>query len=95
MTREVGGAALTRASHMLDIKDLRFHDLRHEATSRLFECSYQIHEVAQFTLHDSWNELKRYANLRPEDLRDITALTIPDGSPRPCQVNCRLASRIC
>jgi integrase len=31
------GAAFTRACHVLGIKDLRFHDLRHEATSRLFE----------------------------------------------------------
>lgn len=65
------GSAFTRACQLLGIKDLRFHDLRHEATSRLFERGYQIHEVAQFTLHDSWNELKRYANLRPENVRDI------------------------
>jgi len=65
------GAAFTRACQVLGIIDLRFHDLRHEATSRLFERGYQIHEVAQFTLHDSWNELKRYTNLRPENVRDI------------------------
>lgn len=65
------GAAFTRACKLLGIWDLRFHDLRHEATSRLFERGYQIHEVAQFTLHDSWNELKRYANLKPENVRDI------------------------
>jgi integrase len=59
------GAAFTRACQLLGIKDLRFHDLRHEATSRLFERGHQIHEVAQFTLNDSWNELKRYANLKP------------------------------
>lgn len=65
------GTAFTRACKLLGIQDLRFHDLRHEATSRLFESGYQIHEVAQFTLHDSWNELKRYTNLKPENLRDI------------------------
>ncbi|HEV7607234.1 MAG TPA: tyrosine-type recombinase/integrase [Steroidobacteraceae bacterium] len=67
------GAAFTRACHLLGIQDLRFHDLRHEATSRLFERGYQIHEVAQFTLHESWNELKRYTNLKPENLREIAA----------------------
>jgi integrase len=67
------GAAFTRACHILGIEDLRFHDMRHEATSRLFERGYQIHEVAQFTLHESWNELKRYTNLRPENLREITS----------------------
>jgi integrase len=76
------GAAFTRNCKLLGIKDLRFHDLRHEATSRLFERGYQIHEVAQFTLHDSWSELKRYANLRPEKLRDITQPAAPGATPR-------------
>jgi integrase len=73
------GSAFTRACQLLGIKDLRFHDLRHEATSRLFERGYQIHEVAQFTLHDSWNELKRYANLKPENVRDLAPLPTADA----------------
>jgi integrase len=77
-------AAFTRACHILGIVDLHFHDLRHEATSRLFERGYQIHEVAQFTLHDSWNELKRYTNLRPESLRDLPA---PPTSAAPAPGN--------
>jgi integrase len=63
------GAAFTRACHVLEIDDLRFHDLRHEATSRLFEAGYGIHEVSLFTLHESWATLKRYTNLRPENLQ--------------------------
>lgn len=62
------GAAFTRATRLLGLADLRFHDLRHEATSRLFERGYAIHEVALFTLHESWATLKRYANLRPQDV---------------------------
>ena len=31
------GSAFTRACRILEIEDLHFHDLRHEATSRLFE----------------------------------------------------------
>lgn len=61
-------ASFTRACHMLGIDDLRFHDLRHEATCKLFELGYQIHEVAMFTLHESWGTLKRYANLRASDI---------------------------
>lgn len=80
------GAAFTRACAVLGIIDLHFHDLRHEATSRLFERGYQIHEVAQFTLHDSWNELKRYANLRPELLRDIPAPTPSITAPNHSRV---------
>lgn len=60
------GAAFTRACKFLELEDLHFHDLRHEATSRLFERGYSIQEVAQFTLHDSWSTLKRYTHLRPE-----------------------------
>ncbi|MCG5531420.1 site-specific integrase [Halorhodospira halochloris] len=62
------GNTFNRACKMLGIEDLRFHDLRHEATSRLFEAGYQIHEVAAFTLHKSWGTLQRYTHLRPEDV---------------------------
>ncbi len=60
------GTAFARACKILGIDGLRFHDLRHEATSRLFERGYQIQEVAQFTLHRSWATLKRYTHLQPE-----------------------------
>lgn len=50
------------------IKDLHFHDLRHEGTSRLFEEGYQIQQVAVVTGHKSWNMLKRYVQIKPESL---------------------------
>lgn len=62
------GAAFTRATRLLGIEDLRFHDLRHAATSRLFEAGYSLQEVALFTLHESWASLRRYTHLRPEDV---------------------------
>lgn len=62
------GTYFTRACKILEIPDLRFHDLRHEATSRLFEQGYSIVEVQQFTLHEDWGVLSRYTNLRPEDV---------------------------
>lgn len=52
----------------LGIPDLHFHDLRHEGTSRLFEDGYLIQQVALVTGHKSWNHLRRYTNLKPEDL---------------------------
>jgi len=60
------GSAFRLACKLLDIQDLHFHDLRHEATSRLFEAGYSIVEVQQFTLHESWATLSRYTHLRPE-----------------------------
>jgi integrase len=65
-------SAFTRACKILGIEGLHFHDLRHEATSRLFEAGYAIQEVAQFTLHDSWATLQRYTHLRPEHVKERT-----------------------
>lgn len=41
------------------LKDLRFHDLRHEATSRLAEI-YEMHELAKVTGHRDTRMLLRY-----------------------------------
>ena len=72
------GSAFTEACQFLGIEDLHFHDLRHEAVSRLFEQGFDIHDVPLISLHQSWEDLKRYANLRPETMREI--ITLPDGS---------------
>ena len=52
----------------LQIKDLRWHDLRHEAASRLFEKGLHPMEVASITGHKSMQMLKRYTHLKPESL---------------------------
>jgi integrase len=62
------GTAFRRACRELKIEDLRFHDLRHEATSRLFEAGLSIERVALVTGHKDWRMLRRYTNLKPEDL---------------------------
>jgi integrase len=50
------------------IQDLHFHDLRHEATSRLFEKGLNPVEVATITGHKDTRMLMRYTHLRAEDL---------------------------
>lgn len=50
------------------IKGLTFHDLRHEATSRLFEKNLGLMEVASITGHRNLQMLKRYTHLRAKDL---------------------------
>ena len=50
------------------LSDLRFHDLRHEATSRLFEKGLGIMEVASMTGHKSLAMLKRYTHVEAEKL---------------------------
>ena len=44
-----------------EIHDLHFHDLRHEATSRLFEKGLNPVEVATITGHKDTKMLMRYA----------------------------------
>ena len=50
------------------ITGLTFHDLRHEATSRLFEKGLNPMQVAAITGHKTLQMLKRYTHLRAEDL---------------------------
>jgi len=50
------------------IKGLRFHDLRHEAVSRLVEAGLGDQEVATISGHKSMQMLRRYTHLRAEDL---------------------------
>ena len=52
----------------LGIRDLCFHDLRHEATSRFFERGLNPMEVASITGHKTLHMLKRYTHLRAVDL---------------------------
>lgn len=51
--------------------DLNFHDMRHEATSRLYErTSLSDLKIASITGHRDPRQLKRYANLRASTLAD-------------------------
>ena len=76
-------AAWQRACVDLNINDLRFHDLRHEGISRLFEAGLSIQEVAMVSGHRSWNNLKRYTQLRPESLHDRFGAPITAKEPLP------------
>jgi integrase len=65
------GTAFHHACKELHIEDLHFHDLRHEATSRLFEAGLSIEKVALVTGHKDWKMLRRYTNLLPESLHPV------------------------
>lgn len=75
---------ITRAFHdaaeACGIADLRFHDLRHEATSRLFERGLRIDEVAAITGHKTWAMLRRYTHPRAEDLAAKLAKKSPQSA---------------
>jgi integrase len=66
--------AMRRAREQAGLTDLTFHDLRHEATSRLFEnTDLDILEIAEITGHKNLQMLKRYTHLRSERLADRLA----------------------
>ena len=75
----IGGKVFTYTDHgctqmfvkycqRLGIKDLRFHDLRHEATSRFFELGLDVMQVKSITGHKSLQMLSRYTHLKADDL---------------------------
>jgi len=50
------------------LTNLRFHDLRHEATSRLFEKGLSTEQVMSITGHKTYSMLARYTHLKADDL---------------------------
>lgn len=69
---EVSGNAVRLAWEHLRARakcpDLHFHDLRHEAVSRLFEKGLDVIAVATISGHKELKMLQRYTHLRAEDL---------------------------
>lgn len=63
--------AFDRVSRRAGIEGLRYHDLRHEATSRFFEKGLNPMQVASITGHKDLGMLRRYTHLRAEDLATL------------------------
>ena len=55
--------AFRRACHRLEDEDLHFHDLRHEAISRLFERGFSVPQVAAISGHEDFRMLARYTHI--------------------------------
>lgn len=60
--------AFQRAVERAGLGHVRFHDLRHEATSRLFERGLNVIEVARITGHVTLSMLDRYTHLDVQGL---------------------------
>lgn len=60
--------AFIRACKRAGISDLHFHDLRHEAITRMFEKGLNVMEVGTVSGHKTLQMLKRYTHLRAEEL---------------------------
>ena len=60
--------AFTRAVQRAEISDFHFHDLRHEATSRIAEKLDNVLELSSVTGHKTLSMLKRYYHPRASAL---------------------------
>lgn len=68
ITAGSAGVFWREAMKVLKIEDLHFHDLRHEATTRLSTKLVNVLELAAVTGHKSLKHLQRYYNPDPTDL---------------------------
>ncbi|WP_321891981.1 site-specific integrase [Paraburkholderia tropica] len=68
LTQSAMKYAFSRVREQCGLGNLHFHDLRHEAASRLFEKGLNVIEVATITGHKNLKHLQRYTHLRAEDL---------------------------
>ncbi len=67
--------AFTRACQGLQppIVGLTFHDLRHRAAAQFFRMGLDIPRVALLTGHKTWAMLRRYTDIKPEDVHAAIA----------------------
>ena len=68
ITQDAAKMAWKRLAKRAGLKDLRFHDLRHEAISRFFERGLSVPEVALISGHRDPRMLFRYTHPRAEDI---------------------------
>ena len=70
VTHEVVSQAFNRARKQAKVKDIRFHDLRHMAITRLAEKLPNLIELSAVSGHKSLAMLKRYYHPNPELLAE-------------------------
>lgn len=62
--KDVIGRQFTGTCQFLEIRNLRFHDLRHETASWLVESGRTLPQAMSVTGHKNWTSLQRYAHLK-------------------------------
>ena len=62
--------AFLRLTKRLNIQNLGFHDLRHEALSHFFELGLSVPEVQLISGHKTVDQLMRYSHARVSEIRN-------------------------
>ena len=73
--------AWERVCQRAEIKNLHFHDLRHEAISRLFEMGLSVPEVPLVSGHKTPAQLFRYTEMRSRDVQRKLCRSQPSAVP--------------
>lgn len=62
-----------------EIRNLRWHDLRHEGISRHFEHGLSVPEVAMISGHRDYQMLRRYTHINPANVAAKLAMILEKG----------------
>ncbi len=73
ITRSALSQCWRRLIRRAELKDVRFHDLRHEAISRFFELGLSMPEVALISGHKDHRMLMHYTHLKPQKVGEKLA----------------------
>lgn len=68
--------AYERAVRRAGIEDFTFHDLRHDALTRLAKMGFNVLELRAISGHATANMLQRYVSINPEDLANKMSNTL-------------------
>src|SRR5690606_18910283 len=77
ITRDALVSAWRRILERAEIENFRFHDLRHEGTTRLFERGLTTMEVQKITGHKTLSMLVRYTQMNVDHVVDRLDATEP------------------
>ncbi|MDO9289466.1 MAG: site-specific integrase, partial [Thermodesulfovibrionales bacterium] len=72
--------AFKRACERAEIKDLRFHDLKHDFATALVQAGIDLYRVQKLCGHKDQRMTQRYAHLLPETLREAIKVIEHQGT---------------
>jgi integrase len=79
-TRSKVSTAFRRACKRAGIKDLRFHDLKHDFATSLVQSGIDLYRVQKLCGHTDLRMTQRYAHLLPEGLREAIKVIETKGT---------------